>query len=195
VKRLFKALLTAASFLYPVFIILNFLWLHLSARFLVLGLAVLGALYFMAHSEHALRRGFRCLQFWIMVSSIAVLVGITVLTSHPRLLNFYPVFINLFLFISFGYTWIKGPPMIYRLAVIRDKSIPDSPEHESIMRYCRIMTHIWCGFFLQNALFSAATALYGNQMVWSVYNGGVSYVLIGALLGGEFLYRKVKLGR
>lgn len=87
-KRVFKILLTAASFLYPLFIILNLLWLHLSGRFMLLGLAVLGALYFLAHSKEAWHRGFRCLQFWIMVSSIAALIAITALTSIPRLLNF-----------------------------------------------------------------------------------------------------------
>jgi uncharacterized membrane protein len=195
VKRAFKILLTVASFLYPVFVLSGWLWLRLSPKYLVLGLAVIGVLYVLAHSENALRRGFRGLQFWVMISSIAVLGGITVLTQNASLLNFYPVLINLFLLVSFGLTWFKGPPMIYRLAVLRDKSIPASPERESIETYCTIVTHIWCVFFIQNTLISTATVFLGNPMIWSVYNGGVSYVLIGALLGGEYFYRKIKLGR
>jgi uncharacterized membrane protein len=195
VRRAFKILLIVVSILYPVFVLAGFLWLHISPRVMVIGLAVVGAVYFLANSENALRKGVRGLQFWVMVSSIGVLAAITFLTQNARLLNFYPVFINLFLLGGFAYTWFQGPPMIYRLALLRDKSIATSPDQESIMTYCTIITHIWCVFFIQNTLISAATAFWGNQTVWSVYNGGISYVLIGALLGGELLYRKIKLGR
>lgn len=55
------------------------------------------------------------------------------------------------------------------------------------------MTRVWSGFFLANAAVSSATVWYGDQWLWSVYNGVVFYVLMGGLMAGEMaVRRKVK---
>jgi uncharacterized membrane protein len=195
VKRIFRILLTVSSVLYPFFLLASLLWLHLSPRFMILGLGVIGLFYFLANYDNAVTRGPRGLQFWMIVSSIGGLAAVTFITQNAGLLRFYPVFINLVLLANFAITWFQGPPMVYRLAVLQDKTILDSPNRAAIETYCTIVTHIWCVFFIQNTLMSAATALWANETVWSLYNGCVSYILIGALLGGEFVFRKIKMGR
>jgi uncharacterized membrane protein len=44
-------------------------------------------------------------------------------------------------------------------------------------------------FFAANGAAATATCVYGNLNIWTLYNGVVSYVLIGLFLGGEYLYR------
>lgn len=40
-----------------------------------------------------------------------------------------------------------------------------------------------------NGGIALATALWADDKVWALYNGLVSYVLIGLLMGGEYLVR------
>jgi hypothetical protein len=95
----------------------------------------------------------------------------------------------LFLF-SFGLTLFQGPPMIYRFAVLQDKSIPNSPGEKRIAEYCRKVTGVWILFFVFNGSMAAFTIFSGSDTLWSVYNGGVSYILIGVLFAGEYIIRK-----
>ena len=44
--------------------------------------------------------------------------------------------------------------------------------------------------FALNALIALATVLFAPMNVWVLYNGVISYVLMGMLMLGEFLLRK-----
>jgi uncharacterized membrane protein len=44
-------------------------------------------------------------------------------------------------------------------------------------------------FFLINGAIALATALWASEAVWSLYTGVISYGLMGALFGIEFLVR------
>ncbi|MDR2597596.1 MAG: AMP-binding protein [Treponema sp.] len=80
--------------------------------------------------------------------------------------------------------------MIYRIAVIQDKSIRYSPGKRQIENYCRKVTVIWVSFFIFNGNLSIWTIFSGSDILWSVYNGGISYLLMGILFAVEFMVRK-----
>jgi uncharacterized membrane protein len=44
-------------------------------------------------------------------------------------------------------------------------------------------------FFAANGLFALYTALYWQREAWSLYNGAISYGLVGVLLVGEIVWR------
>jgi uncharacterized membrane protein len=54
---------------------------------------------------------------------------------------------------------------------------------------------MWCGFFVVNGLIATATALWASAGVWALYNGLLSYVAMGLLMGGEWLVRRRVRGR
>jgi len=195
VNRVLKIVLIILSILYPFTILIGFLWLKANPRVMVLALVAIGAVYFITHSGDAKNKGFRGIQFWLMIGVVMVLAFLTFLTENAGLLKLYPVIINLSLLTSFCYTLFHGPSMIYRFAILRDKSIPDSPDNEAIKSYCINVTRIWCVFFVLNAFVAALTAFLADEMIWGLYNGFISYILIGALMVGEYLYRKIKLSR
>ena len=64
---------------------------------------------------------------------------------------------------------------------------PDLPE--AGVRYTRTVTWVWCGFFAVNAGIALWTALATSLETWALYNGLISYGLMGLLLGGELLVR------
>jgi uncharacterized membrane protein len=195
VNRVLKIVLIILSILYPFTLLIGLFWLKASPRVMVFVLVAIGAVYFIVNSGDAKKKGFRSIQFWIMICVVMAMAFLAFITENAGVLKLYPVIINLFLLASFGFTLYHGPSMIYRFAIIKDKSIPDSPDNEAIKSYCRSVTRIWCIFFVFNALISAFTVFLADEIIWGVYNGFISYVLIAVLICGEYLYRKIKMIR
>jgi uncharacterized membrane protein len=51
------------------------------------------------------------------------------------------------------------------------------------------VTAVWLGFFLANAAISTATAIGGSLELWTLYNGFISYVIMGVLFISEWILR------
>lgn len=99
-------------------------------------------------------------------------------------LKLYPVLVNAAMLAVFGYSLISPPSMVERLARLREPDLPPQA-----IAYTRRVTQVWCGFFVINGLIALGTALWASEAVWSMYNGIISYLLMGLLFGGEYLVR------
>ncbi|MGS0695912.1 hypothetical protein [Shewanella sp. 0m-4] len=120
---------------------------------------------------------------------LPLLVGIgltagSFVAKENNWLLFYPVVINLTMLGLFGYSLKHGPSMIERLARLKEPDLPDEA-----IGYLNSITLIWCGLFIFNGSMALYTALYTSIETWTLYNGLIAYLLIGSLLGGEWLYR------
>ena len=100
----------------------------------------------------------------------------------------------------FGSTLFFPPNIIFRFATLSDKSIKGSSYEQKVYKYCQKVTIVWCCFFILNGTASALTTfadkIFGlspdeARKVWAVYNGGISYVLMGTLFVVEFIIRKL----
>ena len=105
---------------------------------------------------------------------LAVLAAITVLLMVNELLAIktYPVLISLSFAVVFGYSLFNPPTIIERFARMMEGELD-----EQAIRYTRNVISLW-------------TALYGDLATWTLYNGFISYILIGLMFGGEFLLRQ-----
>lgn len=100
----------------------------------------------------------------------------------------------------FIYSLFRPPSMIETFARM---SMPDLAERD--VRYCRRVTAVWSVFFLLNSLviFGLSEAVQDHtpllglspRFLWTLYAGIISYLLIGLLFAGEYLYRKWKFRR
>lgn len=123
---------------------------------------------------------------WCVAGALTLLSLAIAVTDSERLLRFYPACVSAGLLVAFGATLQRGPTMIEKFARLR------YPEpSRTIVRYTRHVTQIWCAFFIVNGGFSIYTALYWSRSAWALYNGAIVYVLIGALLAGEWLWRRL----
>lgn len=104
-------------------------------------------------------------------------------------LRLYPVWVNFCLFLLFSISLACPPPAIERLARLQHPDLSDQG-----VKYTQKVTQIWCAFFIINGLIAAGTALWANFFWWSFYNGFIAYVLIGLLMGIEYLVRIRMLG-
>jgi uncharacterized membrane protein len=97
----------------------------------------------------------------------------------------YPVAVNLALLSVFAVSLRFPPPIIERLARLREPHLDAGG-----VRYTRRVTQVWCVFFAANAAAAAVTAARGDRAVWAFYNGFLAYALMGALFLGEWLVRR-----
>lgn len=111
-------------------------------------------------------------------------------SGRAGLLLWVPVFVNLGLLVSFGSTLRSGAmPMIERFARLQHADLPPRG-----VAWCRGVTKVWVGFFAANAAVSAALAIAAPFEWWATYCGGIAYALVGALMAGEWILRRVRLG-
>lgn len=108
-------------------------------------------------------------------------------------LKAYPVLLSLTFGAIFTYSLLWPPTVIERIARLQHPELPLEAKS-----YLRKVTMAWVGFFLINATISAGTAFSGSMRMWTLYNGLISYLAMGALFAGEFLIRQrvyQRLGR
>lgn len=122
--------------------------------------------------------------------SIFALVGLGAALDEPRFFYALPVLVNLMLLANFAAT-LRGPvSMIERFARMQEPELPPGGE-----AYCRKVTIVWCWFFVANAAASAALALWAPVAWWSLYVGGIAYLLIGVMFTVEYIVRKATFRR
>jgi uncharacterized membrane protein len=108
----------------------------------------------------------------------------SLLRATPDAMLYYPVLVNAALLAVFGYSLLRPPTVIERIAQVTDA--PRTPEG---IRYTRRVTIAWVVFFLVNGGIALYTALLTSLNTWALYNGFIAYLLIAALFGGEWLIR------
>jgi uncharacterized membrane protein len=123
---------------------------------------------------------------YLVFTAGLILMGISFYFNSLETLKLYPVLVNLSLLILFAASLYFQPSMIERLARMQE---PDLSEHA--VRYTRKVTIVWCIFFICNGSIAFYTALFSSNEIWTLYNGLISYILMGVLFLSEFAYRKL----
>ena len=120
-----------------------------------------------------------------LMTGLAILCGgLSLILKEHAWLKLYPVGMSLGALLIFTLTLYKPPSMIERFARLVEPDLP-----ESGVQWTRKVTMVWCVFFSLNATIALATVFAPTQF-WVIYNGCVSYVLMGLLFLGEFILRK-----
>jgi uncharacterized membrane protein len=100
-------------------------------------------------------------------------------------LKLYPVVVSAVLLALFAASLVYPPSAIERFARLREPDLP--PE---AVAYTRRVTQVWCLFFIFNGITAFATALWASDAAWTLYNGLISYCLMGVLMAAEWLVRR-----
>jgi uncharacterized membrane protein len=193
VKKLGRILAVSATIAYPFAVLACLLVFKVSARGIGLCLLAVAALNFLSLSGPSGGEGAVSARArkWGGLGLSLLLVALVFITDNAAFAKIYPVVVSLVLLSLFGFSLAKGPTMIFRLACLQDKSLREAGSaRDKAEPYCRKVTLVWCCFFVANASGALYTALWASPLAWTVYNGFVSYILIGALLLGEMLVRR-----
>lgn len=182
-SRLAQVILVLVVAAYPLAVYFGIQYLSLG-YLLVLLLAVAGLRLLLLSTEKG-RAGGR-IGAGALAAILAVLAATSWLRGDATGLLWYPVFCNLLMLGIFTHSlFFQSQSVIERLARIREPELPASG-----VAYTRRVTQVWCMFFVLNGAIAAATAVHGELQLWTLYNGLVSYLLMGLLLVGEWLVRR-----
>lgn len=124
---------------------------------------------------------------YILVLALLLMLVFFLLDSSSSVgvIKLYPVLVSLS-FLSFFCASLLWPPTIVERFALEAGAEPG----EALRRYARAVTIVWCVFFLLNAIVSMLITVFGDMDSWLFYNGIISYLIMGALFGGELLFRR-----
>ncbi len=179
IRLLLNAGLLILTVLYPVGVYFGIHYLQ--PRYLILALLALFIIRFIINTNTDVenRKQQRILLIAIALFSLLVFISNSIIG-----LRFYPVLVSAVMLVVFAYTLLNPPSMIERLARLKEPNLPDNA-----IRYTYNVTVMWCIFFIVNGSIAIFTALYSSMEIWSLYNGLISYILMGCLFAIEFLVR------
>lgn len=122
--------------------------------------------------------------FFFLTAGIACFVA-----NSALFLKLYPVAVCATFLFFFATSLVSPPSIVFRFATMQDKSILKSPHKARVERYCKTVTIVWCAFFVLNIAAAVYTAFFCSEKIWSVYNGGISYLIMGMIFAIEFFVR------
>jgi uncharacterized membrane protein len=114
----------------------------------------------------------------------ALLGAMALLLRSSALLLYYPMLVNMIFLLAFAMSFLQSQTLVERLARRVD---PELPPHG--VRYTRKVTLAWCLFFVVNGSIAWWTTTQ-SMTVWTLYNGLIAYLAMGAMFGGEWLIRQ-----
>jgi uncharacterized membrane protein len=171
---------------YPVLIFFSLSWFEPRVvAFVVLGLAGLRLLMARSSAAIAFVR-----EVWLPVVAVGAVALVTAIWNDPMGLLLAPTLINAALLLSFGSSLWGERPIVERFARLQAEDLSPAEVH-----YCRSVTKLWCGFFVANGSVALFLALARDIESWALFTGLISYILIGTLFGGEYLYRHWRFRR
>lgn len=189
-----KILLAIAGVLYPVLVFVLLVVFKAPVRIISLCAIALALVLFLSATGNASKgaEGKRKLNPKNLISSIFFLLAGTACfaTNSALFLKLYPLAVCGTFFFVFAMSLASPPNIIFRFATLQDKSILGSPFKGRVEAYCKKVTLVWLCFFVLNSAAAVWTAFWANERVWAVYNGGVSYIIMGLIFAIEFIVRK-----
>lgn len=123
----------------------------------------------------------------VLILFLGYSVVTTILNSVSMLL-YYPALVNFSLFVTFANS-LRHEESLLRIVRARGATIS-----EYTPGYLYKLTAVWAGFFVVNGLVSIWSSTL-SMAAWTLYNGMLSYCIVGVLIGGELLFRRVYIRR
>ncbi len=102
-----------------------------------------------------------------------------------RELKLYPVIMNFCIFLIFFSSLFDKETVIQKFARISEGG---GELHPKTKAYTKNLTYIWCIYLLIQFFASVAT-LFLSDKIWMIFNGCVSYILLGLFFAIEYIVR------
>lgn len=176
--RLLSVCLTIGGLVYPFAIYLLIGWVP-AGLLLTVPLALIAGRLALARGASPLR------PFVPILIAVAAITLCLAIADRATAVKAYPILMSAGMAAAFGRSLLSPPTLVETLASLRSPDI--KPEARL---YMRKVTWAWFLFLTANCAVSALTLASGEMALWTLYNGLVSYLLMGLLFGGEWLIRR-----
>ena len=193
-KLFSKILFVILSILYPAVVFSCLVIFHVPLKVFSLFVVFIALVYLLLATGGGGNLSARLKKNLRLLASAGLLLfaGIFCLATGKTLfIKLYPVLMNLIFLFTFGSTLFLPPNICFRFACLAQKNLSKSHIARRVERYCFKVTLIWCVFFFLNGTVAFYTVFWKSDKIWSIYNGGISYLLMGLLFTVEFIVRMV----
>ncbi len=118
---------------------------------------------------------------------LCITLTVIILFHYTKIfaVKLYPVVVNFLICTIFWGSLFAKETIIQKFARAIDGELNDFG-----IVYTKNLTYIWCAFLLINFLISVWT-VFLNEHIWALYNGFVSYILLGSLFIVEYTIRRI----
>lgn len=124
----------------------------------------------------------------VQATAMVAIAGTAALSGNALALRVAPFAVSLTFIAMFGGSLFgNNTPIIERFARLQRPELP--PDH---VAYCRNLTKVWVGILSLNSVILLIAALYGEEGLWAILVGPVSYGIIGITFAVEYVFRKWK---
>ncbi len=182
-SRIRRAMTLAAAALalsYP--FLVYFGWQRVNPRLFVGGAIIVLSVRFFASGARVNREMWKDVAWpWLFPAGF---LGVTFLIGRRSLFLYWPAVMSATFLFIFGNTLRHPPPLVERFARLQKPNLTPAE-----IGYCRKVTQLWCLFLTGNAVIALVLTQRNLLKAWTLYNGLISYFLIGSLMTLEFVYR------
>jgi uncharacterized membrane protein len=173
-RGLVKALIILVMLVYPVIVYCGFQYFE--PRILAIAMVILFLLRLVFFDQFKNK---------ILGLAVCIYFAVVIWSNQLVSLRFYPVVMSFGFLSIFTLSLFFPPPIIEKIARISQPNLPP----EAIV-YTRKVNIVWCVFFALNGIIALLTAVWASLEIWTLYNGFISYLLMGILFSGEYLIRQ-----
>jgi uncharacterized membrane protein len=178
-----SALFSLILVLYPVCIFFSLVIFKVRVRYISVFIILFAAAYLLFGLQTSKNDSGRHKWTIFMCPALLLALAVVCFTLDTSLaLKLYPFLSDFVYLAAFGSSLIAPPPIVYHYVVTLDKNADDRLPVEILSWYCRVMTLVWCVFFALDAVAAYITVRMGSDIIWGIYNGGVSYACMGLIL-------------
>lgn len=189
-QRHIKSLFGALAILYPLLVFCALVIFKLGVKFISVFLVIFAFAYIFIN-----RKNFS-LKKWGLVITPVILFGIGIiclLTESKIILKIYPALADLAYLTFFGVSLFIPPPVAFYFVDIFDKKVKTIIPTERFNQFCKNATISYCIYFFIDGVISAYIVFLPSDTVWGIYNGFVTYALMGLVFIVEFIILKALL--
>lgn len=129
-----------------------------------------------------MRSFFKKYGFLFSISFTFFIIGLFYVTGLNAL-KIYPVIVNFSFFLIFFASLFAQKTVIQKIAELQEGVL-----NSNVKIYTRNLTYLWCIFLFIQFLISILT-LFLDDKIWMIYNGFVSYILLGSFFAIEYMVR------
>lgn len=133
--------------------------------------------------------GNHALTLALLLAGIFFIGALLTFNSHSLVL-LYPFIINMIFLCAFSLSLLRPPSIIERIARRQDPDLP-----VAAIQYTRKVTITWCLLFMFNGFIALITAVKGDLVLWTLFNGFIAYILIALVFAVEYGIRKILKSR
>jgi len=186
------------AILYPILVFCTLVVFKLPIRYLSIGIIIFAIAYSIINSRHY--KGKHTIALFVSPLILCIIGVISLCGDSEFFIKLYPALASLAYLTIMVTSFFFPPPLAYYFIDIFDKKIKTKIPKEIFDDYCFKASVVWCIFFVIDCIISVITTIddivskiittHSPKVVWGVYNGCITYCIMGLIFVGEFIVLK-----